>query len=142
VNDQAITRDGLLIAFSHPVMTEDLHGQSVQVLRRQRGQQGISLWGEIAGKINPIWFNETGNVTTPFTLVPPETRTNGVQFKPDSAFNAGDYRVVVKGDFIRDAASKKGVDANHRPPWFGSNDYMTGDSVAGGTFESWFTLKA
>jgi hypothetical protein len=141
VNNQALGQNGLLIAFSHPVMPDDIRRESVQVLRRQTNQQGVTSWGEIPGSIHPIKFQQVGDVTTPFTLLPPETTANGIQFRPEPAFTLGDYRVVVKGDLIRDAAgSKKAVDANHMPPWFGSNNYKTGDGVAGGTFESWFTL--
>jgi hypothetical protein len=49
------------------------------------------------------------------------------------------YRVIVSGDLIRDAENKA-IDANHLPPWFNTAGYRTGDGVAGGTFESWFTI--
>jgi hypothetical protein len=48
-----------------------------------------------------------------------------------------EFRIVVRGDFIRDR-NGKGLDADHLPPWLPSRH--SGDEVEGGTFESWFTL--
>src|SRR5207253_5204984 len=71
-----------------------------------------------------------------------EALVNGVHFKPNIEFQSGrEYRVIVKGGFIRDL-KLKAVDADHLPPWFPTKDYKTGDGVAGGTFESWFSLKS
>jgi hypothetical protein len=68
---------------------------------------------------------------------------NGVRFKPRITRGPGQpVRVVLKGDYIRDEQGK-GIDADHLPPWFTSSPatYHTGNGVAGGTFESWFTLS-
>src|SRR4051794_7495333 len=62
---------------------------------------------------------------------------NGAQFRPGEGFVANqEYRVLVKGDFIRDARNGKGIDANHLSPWLPKRP--TGDGTEGGTFESWF----
>ena len=63
---------------------------------------------------------------------------NGMRLTPEN-FVAGDYRVVIKGNFIRDAKDKA-LDADHLPGWVPKR--KTGDGVAGGTFESWFTFKS
>jgi hypothetical protein len=48
-------------------------------------------------------------------------------------------QVLVKGDFIRDTTPKqRAIDGNNLPPWV--NTHASGDGIAGGTFESWFTL--
>jgi hypothetical protein len=47
------------------------------------------------------------------------------------------FRVVLKGDFIRDVADKA-VDADHLPLWLPKR--ASGDGVEGGTFESWFSI--
>ena len=120
----------------------------MRVLKQKIDQEGVICWCEVPGTLNPIKFEEIGEVDTGFTVFPPAPDANGVQFlpgEPNARLAAGKYRIVVKGDFIRDAASRKGVDADHLPPWFGSppvrgRRYQTGDAVAGGTFESWFTL--
>jgi DNA-binding beta-propeller fold protein YncE len=65
-----------------------------------------------------------------------------------------DARIQVHGDLIRDAANNA-LDGNHMPPWLqpqpsglgpsvypsSSTRKTTGDGVAGGLFESWFTLE-
>jgi hypothetical protein len=140
---------GLLIAFDHPVKINDIHPNSVMVLTRQQTASN-DCWCEVRGKLNAIEFQIVGDVTSDFRQVPPATSANGVQFMATAGttFAAGTYRVVVKGDFIRDAALLKAVDADHLPPWFVNppaphhmGDYTSGDGVAGGTFESWFTFR-
>jgi hypothetical protein len=144
----AINSNGLLIAFNHPVRAGDLHDQSVMVLARQAAAQRAGCWCEVPGRINGVEFRIVGDVLSTFRLIPPATSVNGIQFLPGAAgFTPGTYRVIVKGDFILDAATMKAVDADHLPPWFAtpakhfkSGDYITGDGVQGGTFESWFTV--
>jgi hypothetical protein len=67
---------------------------------------------------------------------------NGVRFvlaEEDQLASGSTVRVVVKGDFIRDASAKHyAIDADHLPPWLPAHE--TGDGIEGGTFESWFTL--
>jgi DNA-binding beta-propeller fold protein YncE len=148
ISADAVNRQGLLLAFNHPVRGADLHDQSVMVLARQSAAQRSGCWCEVPGRINAVEFRIVGDVLSDFRLSPPATSVNGVQFSPGAAgFTPGTYRVIVKGDFILDAATLKAVDADHLPPWFATpakhfkiGDYTTGDGVQGGTFESWFTV--
>jgi hypothetical protein len=48
-------------------------------------------------------------------------------------------RVRLLGDLIRDGTNKQAIDADNLPPW-NPQTTPSGDGVAGGTFESWFTL--
>jgi hypothetical protein len=67
----------------------------------------------------------------------PNVAVNGAQFRPGLNFVGNqEYRVLLKGDFIRDAKNKQGIDADHLPPWLPNRP--TGDGTEGGTFESWF----
>lgn len=63
-----------------------------------------------------------------------------------AAANAGQplfVRVLLNGDLVRDASAQQlALDANHLPPWFGAQDYVTGDGIAGGLFESWFQFTS
>ena len=47
-------------------------------------------------------------------------------------------RVILNGDLVRDE-SGTALDANHLPPWLPAQP--TGDGIAGGTFESWFSTS-
>jgi hypothetical protein len=47
--------------------------------------------------------------------------------------------VRLLGDLIRDRTNTHAIDADNLPPW-NPQTTPSGDGVAGGTFESWFTL--
>jgi hypothetical protein len=49
-------------------------------------------------------------------------------------------RVRLLGDLIRDRTNTQAIDADNLPPWNPTEANPSGDGVAGGTFESWFTL--
>jgi competence ComEA-like helix-hairpin-helix protein len=69
----------------------------------------------------------------------PDELATGARFLPARPFEPDrEYRVMVKGDFIRDQDGRA-VDANHLPKWL--PDERTGDGVEGGLFESWFFLE-
>jgi hypothetical protein len=133
-----VLRDtSLLIAFDGPVQVQDLHRQSVILLSsRLDGRTRLRCWCEVSGKIEVGSFEPACDVSK---FTPQEAaEVNGLRFTPDN-FPEGEYRVVVKGDFIRDAKGKA-VDADHLPGWL--PDRRTGDGIAGGTFESWFNFKS
>jgi DNA-binding beta-propeller fold protein YncE len=62
---------------------------------------------------------------------------NGALFRPIQTWIAGDYRVVIKSDFIRDEKGNA-VDGDHLPPWV--PHVKSGDQIQGGMFESWFSI--
>jgi hypothetical protein len=74
-------------------------------------------------------------------------QVNGVRIVPDSKtmqqlieLKSPKLRVVVKGDFIRDATSQqRAIDGDHLPPWLPAQ--RTGDGIEGGTFESWILIQ-
>jgi hypothetical protein len=152
----AALREGLRIAFDDKVKAADLHAQSVIVQVRDdhtvRDAGGnlitLSCWCEVGGTVGPGDFSTVGNALSAFTLAPVGFVgfVNGVNV--DGAnLREGDYRVLLKGDYVRDQ-KKQGVDANHVPPWvpFPPNPvqiptYSSGDGAEGGLFESWFSLK-
>jgi hypothetical protein len=133
---------GLLVAFDKPVRNGDIHSQSFIVLEGHRDEStGSMCWCELPSEhIGGIQFTESCKITREFEPPPSSGLVNGAQFVPLSQLSSGViYRVVLKGDFIRDE-KHRGVDADHLPPWFPARRYHTGDGVQGGTFESWFTL--
>jgi DNA-binding beta-propeller fold protein YncE len=123
----------LRIAFDGLVRSEDLHPQSV-ILLFQKPPENLKLncWCEVECDIRTGKFKTLCDVSSEF-----EESTglvNGLMLR--TTFDiAGNYRVLVKGDFIRDE-NDKAVDADHLPKWLPAR--KTGDGVAGGTFESWF----
>ena len=86
------------------------------------------------------------DVSSTFTPSTTDEPVNGVWFMPQITPGSQQrVRVVLKGDYIRDEHGK-GIDVDDLPPWFPASPstpptYHTGNGVAGGTFESWFTLK-
>jgi hypothetical protein len=70
---------------------------------------------------------------------PADVLVNGVIFRPaQQDWSNGDYRVILKSDYIRDREGKA-VDGDHLPPWVPLA--KSGDQIQGGTFESWFTIS-
>jgi hypothetical protein len=87
----------------------------------------------------------TGCVITGIASIPPpnadgtpaDVMVNGAIFRPVQQWLGGDYRVILKCDYIRDAKGKA-VDGDHLPLWVPQT--KSGDQIQGGTFESWFTI--
>ena len=145
---QAELNRGVLVAFDHPVFGAGINEQTAMLLTTS-GNEGLRCWCEVRARVIPGDFQKVADVTTQFTPQPNAEMVNGIQFLPPlgAVFGPGTYRVVVKGNFIIDAANKKAIDADHMPPWFSNppqpfqpGDYETGNGVAGGTFESWFSI--
>jgi hypothetical protein len=132
---------GLLIAFDKPVQRNDLHRHSLRVLRERPEDDGrVSCWCEVPIKIEPGDLQDSCDVNSQFRDRGNPT-VNAVRIRfVHTAFPQGNYRVTVHGDLIRDV-NNKALDANHLPPWFNTANYRTGNRVAGGTFESWFTIS-
>lgn len=131
----------LLIAFDQEVENADLNEHSIIVLQgRFDDQQGRTCWCELRAKdISGVHFEALCKLSNP-QRVTAANPANGVRFTPGRGFEPGQqYRVLVKGDFIRTLADGKAVDADHLPKWL--PDRPTGDGVEGGTFESWFTMR-
>ena len=153
----------LVIAFSGLVRTIDLAPappQSPQAIRLlasfapgQPNPLNLVAWGEVPLDILPGNLNprcKPSDPTATFTAVPvtPTSTCNAVQLKIDlgaiaKALDAAKgkllVRVEVHGDLIRDEKGR-GLDGNHLPPWLPTVP-KTGDGVAGGLFESWFTIS-
>ena len=141
---QAAVRE-LLIAFDAKVFRGDIHEESIQLLFGH-DEQGQMCWCEVPARIQGVGLNLTpdpgGNGTCVINGVTgggASQHCNGARIRPAQDIRPGRYRVVVKGDFIRDELLR-GVDANHLPEWLPSR--RTGDGVEGGTFESWFQVRA
>jgi hypothetical protein len=133
--------NGLLVRFDHLVISQDIHEHSFMVLEGQDHEDGAVCWCEMTPKVVVgVNFSEElaeCKILDEFQRSR-QGKVNGAQFIPSKEFEKGKkYRVLIKGDFIRDEA-EKGVDANHLPPWL--PDRLTGDGVEGGTFESWFRV--
>jgi hypothetical protein len=134
-------QEELLIAFDQEVVNDDLNEHSVVVLRGRFDQErGVTCWCEVQAKqISGVHFPSRCKLSNRqgVTINRP---ANGVLFLPANRFEAGEqYRVLVKGDFIRTLADHKAVDADHLPEWLPNRS--SGDGVEGGTFESWFAAK-
>jgi hypothetical protein len=131
--------NGVLIAFDRPVLNVDIHEHSFMVLIKHRDEQsGTDCWCELPGKrVGGVQFERDCEILSGFTETNDPIAVNGAQFRPDRRFLSNqEYRVLLKGNFIRDVRNKKGIDADHLPPWL--PDRPTGDGTEGGTFESWF----
>jgi hypothetical protein len=136
---------GLGIAFSGPVQAADLTANSLFLLVPQV-TGGLTVWAEAQLTIAPGNFATIGDVTSAFTAST-SAQVDGVMLTLDvktlrqlEELQPAKLRVVVKGDFIRDAsANLLAIDGDHLPPWLPKR--RTGDGITGGTFESWFLLK-
>jgi hypothetical protein len=139
-----LNRDGVLIAFDRPVLNGDIHRHSFMVLDKRRNQEsGTECWCELRiSRVGGVRFEKDCEILSGFEETnDPNAAVNGAQFRPERDFRPNqEYRVVLKGDFIRDAKNKKGIDADHLPPWL--PECPTGDGTEGGTFESWFVTVA
>jgi hypothetical protein len=127
--------------------------QSIRVLASfspaQSNAPGLLAWGEVPVTVQPINLANPHDVTSASTA-PTGATCNAVELSISQKFlrpaiDAGNgkllLRVEVHGDLIPDAQNLA-LDGNHLPPWVGSSmTYQTGDGVAGGLFESWFTMQ-
>jgi hypothetical protein len=147
----------LLIAFSGSVQYADITRNSVVVLAQ------FTAAGSVAGTEATVWagvdrfavrggnFATVGAANTVFKGgADASGYANGVALEFSTSPNTnpeGEFRVLVKGDFIRDA-NGLAVDGDHlpgdqSPPWVPTalTAYSTGDGIEGGTFESWFAVQ-
>jgi DNA-binding beta-propeller fold protein YncE len=159
----------LIIGFSEPVQLAYLTpptwsgtslpptgltmSQSIRLLASfspaQPSEPGLLAWGEVPVTIKPINLANPHDVTSTISA-PTGATCNAVELSISQGFirpaiDAGNgkllLRVEVHGDLIPDAQNLA-LDGNHLPPWVGSSaTYQTGDGVAGGLFESWFTMQ-
>jgi len=141
----------LTIAFSSPVQTLDLTTQSVRLLGSlvppQPNPMGLVVWGEVPLILSCVNLATPCDVKSAATAITAGAgiTCNAVQLKANLraavAENNGKLplRVEVHGDLIRDD-KLRGLDGNHLPPWL-PNVSKTGDGIAGGLFESWFTVQ-
>jgi hypothetical protein len=147
-----LNRAGLLIAFDGPVRNGDIHGQSLMVLTsRQEEAPGRVLfcWCELRTKfVGGVHLIPSGNgcprlaINEQAPVTGPDDLVNGAQIIPDGGFPPGEYRVVLKGDYVRARSGDgklRALDGNHLAPWVPTRP--TGDGIEGGTFESWFTVR-
>lgn len=137
-----LLKPGLGIAFAADVESSDLTTNSIALLIPIINGP-LTTWAEAELRIIPGNFSTLGDAASPFTAAGPGN-VNGVRFAVVSAEqlgNASTVRVVVKGDFIRDAsANHYAIDGDHLPPWLPAR--ATGDGIEGGTFESWLGFIA
>jgi DNA-binding beta-propeller fold protein YncE len=138
-----LAKDGLLVAFDRKVRLGDIHRHSF-ILLTESHQNGVTCWCEVvAESVKGIALRVDCDSCQILGIDPdpcsdPDDLVNGAQLWPgDSPLPPGEYRVMLKGDFIRDELCRA-VDANHLPPWLPKRP--TGDWVEGGTFESWFMI--
>lgn len=135
-------QDGLFIALDQEVTDSDINSHSVIVLAaHQDGETGLTCWCEMPAKeIRGVHFPSVCKLSDPQTVTA-AFPANGIQFQPGNSFQPDqEYRVLIKGDFIRSLADGKAIDADHLPGWLPNRP--TGDGVEGGTFESWFIFKS
>jgi hypothetical protein len=135
--------DPLLLAFSDDVVAGDIHEHSFLVLTKSTSpENATNCWCQMtAEQFVPVHFDKFCDLTSPQTTVMKATDpANGLRFIPARGWSPTTaYRVIVKGDLIRDMKTRRAIDANHLPPWL--NARKSGDGKQGGTFESWFVTK-
>jgi DNA-binding beta-propeller fold protein YncE len=141
---ELLRRQGLLIAFDRPVRLGDIHRHSFLLLVEQwNSDSPVSCWCEARAErvkgLRLIVDEQTCEIRgiDPDPCEDADDLVNGAQFIPIASLSAGEYRVMLKGDLIRDDQCR-GLDADHLPPWL--PERHTGDWVEGGTFESWFII--
>ena len=150
----------ITIAFSAPVVSADLHAQSVMILIAEVGNSdsnpaGAMCWCQVPVTFAPINLTTACDISdggTPAT----GTTCNAVRVNMTSTADQliralelsknSTVRVQVHGDLIRDNRNPPlALDGNHLPPWLQTpppaGGQKTGDGVAGGVFESWFTVN-
>jgi len=141
---------GLQVAFTGNVQYSDISTQSVALLVPLTDSQSqATYWAELPVQVQAGNFATTGDISSQFTV---ETNgpVNGLSIVYVATQNggyvppAGFMWVRIRGDFIRDMTGRA-IDADHLPPWLTNppppvQNVRTGDGIAGGTFESWFTL--
>jgi hypothetical protein len=134
--------NGLLIAFDSEVRNIDIHSQSVLFLRRHEDVKNkVNCWCEVPATISGANL-DNNKCKIDFENI--KILKNGTDVAVNSALitvkdlGPGDYRVAVKGDFIRNWKNGKALDADHLPDWLPNSP--TGDGIEGGLFESWFTI--
>jgi DNA-binding beta-propeller fold protein YncE len=164
---------GILIAFDRSVRNQDIHDESFLVLfsppvspttgptrtwvelrPRPGSTNQLFLTGAVFNLLQPAPVGKgcviasIKDIPKPNAdLSPADVEVNGALFVPAMDLRPGDYRVVLKGDFVEDARKNasgqfitgKAVDGDHLPPWV--PQVKSGDQIQGGTFESWFTIK-
>jgi hypothetical protein len=156
-----LEKNGLMIAFSDgssgKIRNTDIHDESLIVLFSPpvvASSGPTRTWVELRArqitganlKRTPAPAPATGCVITGIDSIPPlnpdgtpaNVAVNGAIFRPIQDWISGDYRVVLKSDYVRDAKGKA-VDGDHLPPWV--PQVVSGDQIQGGTFESWFTIR-
>jgi hypothetical protein len=139
----------LAVAFSGPVQSGDLNAMTVRVLTdtpaEAAGAYRVACECPIQADVRPAILEVERSpegtclilgVRRVFEAGTVGERVNGVLLLLRSAEFGRRFIVQVKGDFIRDERNVS-VDANHLAPWLPNR--LTGDRVAGGLFESWFT---
>jgi hypothetical protein len=138
-----LAKNGLLVAFDRPVRMGDIHRHSFIVTSEQPQGDGMSCWCELrADSVRgiPLYLEREGceiEGIDPRRCEDPDDLVNGALFKFSGVPPVGEYRVTIKGNFIRDEHGHP-VDADHLAPWL--PERRSGDWVAGGIFESWFKV--
>jgi hypothetical protein len=163
---------GILIAFDRSVRNKDIHDQSFLVLfspppsptsgptrtwvelRPRPGSTTQLFLSGVVFNLQPFpdgkgcVIQGIKSVPQPNTDgSPADVEVNGAMFVPFQDLVPGDYRVILKGDFVEDSrkdasgnfVTGKAVDGDHLPPWVPQVE--SGDQIQGGTFESWFTVR-
>jgi hypothetical protein len=138
---------GLVIAFDDFVRKEDLTPATVVVLAQhattvtvnENDPITLACWCDLKCDLRPILLTQRCRIDDAFQdLDAAHPDPNGVWVVSTDFRPGWTYRVLVKGDFIRDKANSRGIDTDHLPPWLPFRP--TGDGVEGGLFESWFTI--
>jgi hypothetical protein len=142
-----VAQPGLIIAFSGNVESANIHHLSVMVLVPDINTVGdtvLTCWCQFDAPPTPWQLNTIGDIGGGGAAAPGAT-CNAVRMTLNAAAlarvleaakNNPTVRVLVHGDLIADAIGLA-LDGNHLPPWL---PHPTGDGIAGGLFESWFTV--
>ena len=127
----------LTVAFDGPINRDDINLHSFIVQRGEVDDRtGLTCWCHVDGKFKFEQLKVPCKLDEGFVNGAP--KPNFVRFLTGGFRPNKFYRVIIKGDLIRDMDGKA-VDINHLPPWV-SNNKVTGDGIEGGTFESWFEI--
>jgi hypothetical protein len=128
----------LMIRFDGEVEARDLTAGALQLWLSRGFEANYAIWLQARTDLEPVAFGGEGCEIEP--EVGEAGRINGVRLigRVPARYYLSEYRVLVKGHFIRDAQGRA-LDADHLPGWL--PDRPTGNGIEGGTFESWFAVR-
>jgi hypothetical protein len=141
VRRREVAERGIVIAFDDMVQSRDLTTHAIAVLVPSvNDRNGAVCWCEAHIELVPARLSDRCRADGEWHPVTPGDPADAVVIHLELPRNVTEARVRFDGDFVRDVAHGRAVDADHLPKWLPGR--LSGDGVEGGTFWSWFTISS